>query len=195
MQGCVRLGRGGEMFAGALDWFTDRHVLKWQGRVRPLNKPSLGVKNTTSVKAAWFFSHIFILAGSRRRRGKPLLKSPVTSCDTWWCKDQQWNCLFSSLRLRLHIIPGLKRATLHQLAGRQLTFTWRWHSACFLCSFVKKEKSLIRKPNYRGRRSQTEGRRQIIRRTEGWLDKQGQTCCLAASRSCSGGGDAGRTWY
>lgn len=135
------------------------------------------------------------LAGSRRRRGKPRLKSPVTSCDTWWCKDQQWNCLFSSPRLRLHITPGLKRATLHQLAGRQLTFTWRWHSACFLCCFVKKEKSLIRKANYWGRRAQTEGRQQIIRRTEGWLDKQGQTCCLAARRSCSGGGDAGRTWY
>lgn len=137
------------------------------------------------------------LAESRRRRGKPRLKSPVTSCDTWWCKDQQWNCLFSSLRLRLclHIISGLKRATLHPPAGPELTFTWRWYSACFLCSFMKKEKILIRKANYRGRRGQTEGRQQIIRRTEGWLDKQGQTCCLAARRSCSGGGDADRTWY
>lgn len=57
--GCVRHGRRGKLFVGALDWFTDQCVLKWQGGEHPLNQGSQAMKNTTSVKAACLFSHIF----------------------------------------------------------------------------------------------------------------------------------------
>lgn len=131
--------------------------------MRPLNKPSRGVKNTTSVKAARSFPHIFILwlragddGGSRALN---LRWHHVTPDDAKISSETAFfhpcGCVCTSSR-------GLKGATLHHPAGRELTFTRRWCSACFLCSFMKKEKSSIRKANYRGRRGQTEGWQQII---------------------------------
>lgn len=61
----------------------------------------------------------------------------------------------------------------------------------FLCK--EKRKEFNQKGKLKGRQGWTEGRQHIIRRTEGWLDKQGQTCCLAECQSCGGGGDADGT--
>lgn len=63
----------GKLFVGALDWFTDQYVLKWQGGEHPLNQGSQALKNTTSVKAACLFSHIFThsLRGEDDREDTP----------------------------------------------------------------------------------------------------------------------------
>lgn len=135
------------------------------------------------------------LAESRRRRGKPRLKSPVASCDTWWCKDQQWNCLFSSLRLRLHIISGTKRSHTSPPRG-PWTHLYATLVFCLFFMFLhEKRKEFNQKGKLPGEARPDWRLATDYRRTEGWLDKQGQTCCLAARRSCSGGGDADRTWY
>lgn len=93
------------------------------------------------------------------------------------------------MRLRLSIISGLKQARLCHLTGRELTFMRCLHSAFPFSLFCEKRKEFNQKGKLLGKRGWTERRQHIIWRTEGWLDKQGQTCCLAARRSCSGGGD------
>lgn len=154
------------------------------------------MKNTTSVKAACLFPHIFILwlragddGGSRALN---LQRRHVTPDDAKISSESAFfhpcgcACTSSQDYDELHFTTSRAANSPSRDAGILPVYS---------CFFVKKEKSLIREANYRGRRGQTGGRQQIIRRTEGWLDKQGQTCCLAARRSCSGGGDADRTWY